>query len=136
MIRLTYISTAKRGIESAEIDAILAVSRHRNRADGITGLLLYDGVRFLQALEGEPGVVADAYARIKMDPRHRACVQLDSGVIAARAFGEWGMAWQRVDRVGAGETLAERVDAIVGQVADPSTRALFSSFARIDRPAA
>jgi hypothetical protein len=53
VFQLTYISTAKAGIGDADIEAILGVSRVNNARDGITGLLVHDGVRFLQALEGD-----------------------------------------------------------------------------------
>lgn len=132
MIRLTYISTARRGLGEGEVAAILASSRRNNRDADVTGMLLFDGVRFLQALEGAPEAVAATYARIKADARHRACVQLDSGAIATRAFAGWDMAWRRVAPA-AGDTLADRVDAMVAEVPNPSLRALFTSFARIER---
>ncbi|USI72074.1 BLUF domain-containing protein [Sphingomonas morindae] len=135
MIRLTYISTARRGIEPAEIEAILAASRRNNRRDGITGMLLFDGLRFLQALEGPPGAVVEAYARIRADARHRACVQLHSDTIASRAFGAWDMAWQAIGSVIPREQLAEQVDAMVAAVEDKTVRALFTSFARVERAA-
>jgi len=136
MIRLTYISTARTSPDEAAIAALLATSRRNNRLIGLTGLLLFDGVRFLQALEGEAEPLLATFARIKADPRHRACVELGRSEIDARGFGEWDMAWQRVATPGRAGTLVDTVDRLVAQMPDPNIRALFTSFARLDRRAA
>lgn len=136
MIRFSYISTARKEVDEGGVADILAASRRNNAAAGITGLLLYDGKRFLQLLEGELGAVLDTYKRIRHDDRHRACVELSRQEVAGRAFGKWDMAWQRVGDGGEGATLAETVDRLVAQVPDASTRALFEGFARIRRSAA
>ena len=136
MIRLTYISTARTSPDEAAIAALLATSRRNNRLIGLTGLLLFDGVRFLQALEGEAEPLLATFARIKADPRHRACVELGRSEIDARGFGEWDMAWQRVATPGRAGALVDTVDRLVAQMPDPNIRALFTSFARLDRRAA
>jgi hypothetical protein len=136
MIRLTYISTARQGLDEAATAALLATSQRNNRRAGLTGLLLYDGVRFLQALEGEAEPLLATFARIKADPRHRACVELGRTDVDARSFGEWHMAWQRIDTPGDRGALIETIDRLVARVPDPTTRALFTSFARLDRHAA
>jgi hypothetical protein len=136
MIRLTYISTAPRETSDAAVDAILTASRRNNSKVGVTGLLLFDGKRFLQVLEGYEAAVLATYMRIKADPRHRACVELGRAEITERAFGAWDMAWRRLNEGADGVTLAQAVDAMVGQVEDRSLRALFEGFARIDRSAA
>ena len=133
MIRLTYISSAKQGVDDYAAMKILSASRANNRRDGLTGLLLFDGVRFLQALEGDPKVVNATYERIKADPRHRACVQLGRADITERAFGDWDMAWRRLVQAGEGVSLSDTVDKMVAQVPDANTRALFSSFAKFER---
>jgi hypothetical protein len=136
MIRLTYISSARPGIDDAAADAILARSRINNARTGLTGLLLYDGVRFLQALEGEEAALTATVTRIKADPRHRAFVELSRIPIETRAFGKWDMAWRRVSDLGEGATLTETVARLVAQVPDASTRALFAGFSQIRRSAA
>jgi hypothetical protein len=135
MQQLTYISTAKAGLSEADVAAILAVSRRNNRRDGITGLLIHDGRRFLQALEGPAPLVDAAFTRIRSDPRHRATVMLSCRDITAREFGEWAMAAQAVAPVPDRTSLAETVSALVADVSDRDTQALFASFARIDRVA-
>jgi hypothetical protein len=130
MLQLTYISTARPELPAEAIDQILAASRRHNHADGISGLLLYDGYRFLQALEGEPSRVHRAYDRIKADPRHRALVLLASHEVTDRSFGNWSMASQRVG-ISRGNTVVELVDSLTNEVADPNMQALFRSFARL-----
>ena len=136
MFQLIYISTARPDVDQHEVGRILGSARRRNHADRITGLLVFDGKRFLQALEGDRGLVEDCYARIRKDPRHRAPVTLSEKEIGKREFGDWTMAWSRVDRIDGELPLAEMVDSLVAQTSDPNTRALFRSFARIDRRAA
>jgi len=130
MLQIIYISTARPELPAEAIDEILSVSRRNNHADGITGLLLYDGYRFLQALEGEPHRVQRAYERIKADPRHRAVVMLSSYEVTARSFGDWSMASQRVG-IASGNTVAELVDSLTAEVVDANMQALFRSFARL-----
>ena len=133
MHQLTYISTARAALGEAEIDVILASSRRHNNRNGVTGILVYDGKRFLQALEGERDAVETTYLRIKADPRHRAAVQLSLRDIEKREFGRWEMAAHRSSYVATGGTIADDVDTLVADVPDANTRALFSSFARLIR---
>ena len=134
MLQITYISTARPELPADAIDQILAASRRNNHADGITGLLLYDGYRFLQALEGEQQRVERAFDRIKTDLRHRAIVMLSSYEVTARSFGDWSMASQRVG-IASGNTVAELVDSLTEDVADANMQALFRSFARLRQAA-
>lgn len=134
MFQLTYISTARPGIGDADVEAILRVSRANNARDGITGLLVHDGVRFLQALEGERQRVLDAYQRIKQDDRHKAAVMLSERDIEERQFGDWAMAAERGNARPGAVSMPQIVDALVTGVRDPNVRALFAGFARLERP--
>ena len=121
MLQLTYISTVR---DAAKVDLgdILRVSRANNRRDRITGLLHYDGRRFLQALEGPAALVEAAYARIRVDPRHFAPVVLSQRPIDAREFGNWDMAALEPgdDR----DAFVARITALVAN-ASPIVRATF-----------
>jgi hypothetical protein len=130
MLQITYISTARPELPAGAVEQILSTSRRNNGAAGVTGLLLYDGYRFLQALEGDPILVNQTYQRIKADPRHRAVVLLSSRDVEKRAFGNWDMAAQRV-AIAQGNTVAELVDRLTAEVEDAGTRELFRSFARV-----
>jgi hypothetical protein len=131
--QITYISTAQAELTEDSVQTILASSRRNNRREGITGLLISDGTRFLQALEGDEAAVTAAYARIKADPRHRAAVILTSKAVTERQFGFWDMAFTGFADVPTDASLSVAVDRLVSEVKDPNVRALFSSFARIDR---
>ena len=129
MLQLVYISTAN---EEPDSDTILRTSRRNNARDGLTGLLYSDGVRFMQALEGPADKVERAYARIKVDPRHRAAVVLSRRDIEAREFGQWHMAARAPGEEG--EAFLQRVESLIAG-ANVNVRATFDSFARIRRAA-
>lgn len=133
MIQLIYISTAQHGLARAEPPAILSVSQRNNRRVGVTGMLMYDGLRFLQALEGDETAVRETFARIRGDSRHRGVVALSDRTILAREFGAWDMAYEDSLTSPTARSLIEQVEALVEKVENRSTRELFRSFARIDR---
>ncbi len=76
-----------------EIDRILATSRQNNRRDGITGALLFSEGWFAQVLEGPADTLESTFERIQCDERHQKVTVLQSGVIDAREFPEWSMAF-------------------------------------------
>jgi len=127
--QLVYISTVTPNVV-ADAAAILAVSRRNNARDRITGLLWFNGKRFLQALEGEEDTVERAYARIKADARHRAVVTLSDRAVESREFGPWSMA----SASDSGDA-ARRVSALVADAA-PDVRATFEGFVEMPRAAA
>lgn len=135
MFQLVYISTARGPVAREDLDAILAASRRNNRRDGVTGLLVAGGRRFLQALEGEERNVRAAFDRIAADPRHHAIVTLVSRPVAERRFGDWAMAHQDGGAAGEGD-LARAVSALVAPLSDRSLRAQFEGFAALHRRAA
>lgn len=126
MYQLIYISTAVAGLNAEALDDIFAASRSNNRAANVTGMLLFNGRRFLQALEGEEAAVRKTYERIRADRRHRALVELGARVIGQREFGAWDMADASAD----GPSFMERVDRLTSG-AEPSTRAHFLSYAAL-----
>jgi len=76
-----------------DLAAMLKESRARNRAHGITGvLILSDGV-FLQILEGEKPEVLQLYENIQRDPRHHGAKVYREDDIEERAFASWNMAY-------------------------------------------
>lgn len=135
MLRLIYISTARAVIAPTELDQILAISRRNNARADITGLLIAGGRRFLQALEGTESALAETFARIGRDPRHFAVVTLRRDTIAARAFPDWTMGYQRAGVLGAASSLPAIVDALVSGIEDPAVRAYFTGFAEVNAAA-
>jgi hypothetical protein len=59
--------------------------------DGISGLLLFDGRNFVQALEGPEDSVAAAFDRICSDARHTDVKVASDRLIDAREFPYWSM---------------------------------------------
>lgn len=132
MLQLVYISSATvRGDQG--LDQILAASRRNNARDRVTGLLFADGVRFLQALEGETAAVEAAFDRIRDDPRHRAVVVLSRREIATREFGPWDMAARTADADG--DAFMAQVERLVAG-ASPAVRGTFAGLATVRRAAA
>ncbi|MEH3159411.1 MAG: BLUF domain-containing protein [Sphingomonas taxi] len=131
MRQLVYISSMRRDAQ-ADPAAILATSRRNNAAARVTGLLFFDGKRFLQALEGEEAAVDATFARIQKDERHHALVVLSNREIATREFGEWAMAYRAP---GEADTVAfDRVERLAAG-ADPAVRATFEGFVKVRRAA-
>ena len=91
MLRMFYISAAKRLVTASELSDILAVSRERNRLDNITGVILYQEGSFAQVLEGPEDAVRACFARIEKDRRHSGCAIILEETAEARLFDGWDM---------------------------------------------
>jgi hypothetical protein len=75
----------------ATMREILLVSHRLNGQDQITGLLLSNGVWFIQMLEGEEPLVRNCYARIERDARHLAPTVRLLRPVETRQFSRWSM---------------------------------------------
>ena len=91
--RLIYSSEAAPGLAASELEEMLAESRIRNKAHGITGVLLLVEGAFLQILEGEKDDVEDLMVRIQRDPRHHDVKVFYEEEVDERAFESWSMAY-------------------------------------------
>lgn len=130
---IVYISRASAPLSDAAAAALCRAAAERNRDAGITGLLLHDGTRFIQALEGAEGAVRAVMERIARDPRHHAIGYVSDGAVGARQFGEWGMAYRHVDDVLAAADFLATVKRSVAEVEEPRLLAAFIGFAVIGR---
>ena len=99
LVRLLYASRLADGSDAGVIDAILAQSRAKNPALGITGVLCHSGDVFMQVLEGGRGAVNGLYNTIVRDPRHRDVMLLSYEEIAERRFGGWTMGQVNLTRI-------------------------------------
>ena len=93
---LTYTSRARLDLGNEELAEIHETARHLNALDGITGLLLFDGGRFLQIVEGSEEAVDNLVERLRMDPRHTAFEVRDERYVEQRSFPDWSMDLVRV----------------------------------------
>jgi FAD-dependent sensor of blue light len=92
MHQIVYTSSAKQEFSAADLKKLLIAARMRNKAVGVTGMLVFHDGAFLQALEGEKRAVNEIFARIQNDPRHGDLVVLHRGPgPEQRVFGEWSM---------------------------------------------
>jgi hypothetical protein len=96
---LVYMSSATQPFDAAALDEVLAYSRERNTADGLTGMLVHRSGRFMQLLEGPHDAVISTYGRIVADPRHDEVRLLVEESIHTRRFPEWTMAFDRDEQV-------------------------------------
>jgi hypothetical protein len=92
MLQIVYTSIANQEFSPADIDRLLAAARARNKAIGVTGMLVFHDGTFLQALEGEQRAVNEVFASVKDDGRHRDITILHRGPgFEQRVFGDWPM---------------------------------------------
>lgn len=136
LFQISYISTARPTIILSDVEGILEISRRKNAANDVTGLLAFDGKRFLQVLEGSLEAVEDTFSRIARDSRHKALVRLSSRHVDQREFGNWAMASHIVGPVMGDGDLARQVDALTEELPDPNLKATLRGFARIRSGAA
>ena len=92
---LSHLMYASRSVSAdpLAIGQILGVARRRNRANDVTGLLLFDGVYFFQLLEGDRTVVSRLYHQIVNDRRHSDVVLLAAGPATERTCSGWSMGY-------------------------------------------
>lgn len=88
---LVYRSTATAPLSELELQRLLNTAQSRNRAESITGLMIYDEGRFFQWLEGPAESVARVWKSIRSDPRHTEIEILGEQPTLVRFFGDWHM---------------------------------------------
>ena len=87
---------------------ILRTARAFNAHHDLTGVLIFDGLRFCQYLEGERQTVLPLLEVIKLDPRHVDVVVRSCAPIQIRLFDRWSMAYAHDAE---GEVLVRLADA-------------------------
>nr|WP_312250386.1 BLUF domain-containing protein [Stenotrophomonas geniculata] len=87
----------KFGLASSKLDQIIDDAARFNLDACVTGVLLFDGVRFLQYLEGPDDGVRVAYARVLGASSHSEVVELQRGTVGQRRLPFWPMRWLPVD---------------------------------------
>ena len=115
---LTYTSRARLDLGEEDLAAIHQSARHLNALDGISGLLLFDGARFLQIVEGAEDAVDNLVERLRLDPRHSAFEVRDERHVERRSFPDWSMELVRVS-AGYGNATDEVGSVLPASVAPP-----------------
>lgn len=134
MHSVIYVSTAAAVFCQADLDPLAEAAARANAALGVTGLLAYNGVHFMQLLEGEQSAVEATLDRIAADWRHSGLVVIRRGERAARECPDWSMRAFLTPLSGAGA--ATRFAADLPAAFEPDTRVVFTSFASLPRVAA
>ena len=90
-VPLRQIFYHSRAVGRFDVGAILTSAKRNNGMDGISGVLLFDGERFLQVLEGPADAVAAAFERIRGDARHTDVTVVTDQMVEERDFAYWSM---------------------------------------------
>jgi hypothetical protein len=125
---LAYTSLARLDLDENDLARIRESARHLNALDGITGLLVFNGSRFLQVVEGSPEAIDDLLVRLGSDDRHSAIEIRDDRAVDRRSFPDWSMELVRV-KSGYLEARQELGDALPQAVA-PTVRQLLLDMSR------
>ena len=93
---LTYTSLAALDLQPEDLEAIHRTAREINALEGITGMLIYNGIHFLQVIEGASDAIDDLVERLRRDPRHSGLEIRDEHAAEQRTFPDWSMELVRV----------------------------------------
>lgn len=96
LLSLIYVSSAREPLSADDLFALLNTSRRNNQRQGITGMLLYKGGNFMQALEGETESIRRLHEKIQRDRRHHGLLTLLERPIEARQFTQWSMGFSNL----------------------------------------
>ncbi len=94
--QIVYVSHAIRPMPEDELAVLLARSRERDAALGITGMLLYRGGNFIQTIEGPEDSVEALLSALRRDTRHDGMIVILDLPATGREFGDWAMAFRRI----------------------------------------
>ncbi|MEC5399099.1 BLUF domain-containing protein [Uliginosibacterium sp. H1] len=88
------------------------IARNRHESAGITGVMAFDGWRFLLYMEGEAEQVDEMVAALRRDPCHQALTVLHQGAFdGPRRFRDWASGYP----VDAGDDTLQRVSLLSGE---------------------
>lgn len=103
---VVYVSEAsealtgdKLGLCNGKLDEVVDDAARFNRNAGVTGVLLFDGERFMQYLEGPEDGVSVAYSRVRGASSHHGIIELQRGRVGQRRLPFWPMRWLPVESV-------------------------------------
>lgn len=123
LYEVLYVSVMTPDLPIRTVAEIASKARVANEQAGITGLLVFDGQRFCQQLEGDRKPVLKLLERISQDPRHTQIEVLHHSVLAERRFRCFGLAYTSVDDI----DVLTRLEKLDGQAAIDAFVALIST---------
>ena len=92
-----YVSTLSPDSPVKVVSQIAAKARLANQEAGITGLLVFDGMRFCQQIEGPRKPVLALIERIRIDPRHVNVEILHHAPLEQRRFRRFSLGYAATD---------------------------------------
>ena len=127
IISISYISTARSDLVTSDFHNILNSANLRNEELGLTGLLAFNGLNFMQILEGGRDNINSCMRLIEGDKRHDGIVIFDRRQATHREFPDWKMAGVllRADGTDAEPAIDE---LLASEWVQPETRKHFESF--------
>ena len=91
LLQVIYTSRATKALDRNGLRDLVASASKRNRALGVTGMLVCGDEAYLQVLEGDEKAVLVLYADILRDDRHDDVHTVVIRPIEARDFASWSM---------------------------------------------
>lgn len=88
---IAYVSRAQPDLSAQRLHTLVEDAARFNKLAGVTGMLLHDGERFLQYIEGPPDGIDSVYERILQAGSHVDIVELARGRLVQRQFPYWAM---------------------------------------------
>ena len=111
-----YISTLSPTLPVNVVANIAARARTLNAAHDITGLLIFDGMRFCQQIEGRQKEVLATIERISKDTRHTNVTIFHHGPLLERRFKSFSLAFTDMNDIEALSNM-EKLDGLPGVTA-------------------
>ena len=125
LYEILYVSTLAPDMPISSVGRISRHARVANETQQLTGLLVFDGIRFCQQFEGSKQQTMSLIEKIKRDSRHTNVEILHHGELAERRFRTFSTGYSIVEDVDALEAL-EKLDGL------PAVEALLKLVASID----
>ncbi|HEL2978699.1 TPA: BLUF domain-containing protein [Stenotrophomonas maltophilia] len=94
---IAYVSRALPDLSDERLHVLVEDAARFNKLAGVTGVLLHDGERFLQYIEGPPDGIDSVYERILQAGSHIDIIELARGRLGQRQFPYWSMRSLPVD---------------------------------------
>ncbi len=94
---IAYVSDVAGSLPAESLDVLVDDAVRFNSVAGVTGVLLFDGARFLQYFEGPLDGVAAVHERVRQARSHRNIIELGHVQVPQRYFPFWSMRWLGVE---------------------------------------
>jgi hypothetical protein len=127
MQSIIYVSTVVAPFGNFDLTQLVAQSAARNYELKITGLLAFNGINFMQLLEGPDEAVESTLRRIANDRRHIGLAVIRRRAISRRECEKWAMTGRMLPLSGIG---ADGAHGLLPEFLQ-DTEQLFSSFSSI-----